>query len=375
MKILISVLILLLLLVACNAPQEDREIRADAPDSALTVLRASLAEGNAPLRQQPFGKRDFQPSIDGRGLKNAVAYGCYREGQAPWGPGPSDAEIREDLAIIVKHWSLIRLYNADDDTERILSAIADEPFDLRVMLGVWLENETDKPEIRGHNIDNVLRGIELANRYPDIVVAVNVGNETQVDWSAHRMAQADLIRYIRAVRDHVPQPITTADDYNFWNKPNSREVAREVDFIVTHAHPLWNGKTLTEAIPWLEKTLATLSRMHPDHRLVLGETGWATRYNADKVGSGQQGTLIRGDVSEAAQGRFLIALDDWIARQSGIVFLFEAFDESWKGGACQTGPEEVEKNWGVFYEDRTPKPSFETFISDKKQMNQEVENE
>ena len=37
-------------------------------------------------------------------------------------------------------------------------------------------------------------------------------------------------------------------------------------------------------------------------------------------------------------------------------FYFEAFDEKWKGGQH---PAEVEKHWGVYRSDRTPKPAGE----------------
>jgi hypothetical protein len=35
------------------------------------------------------------------------------------------------------------------------------------------------------------------------------------------------------------------------------------------------------------------------------------------------------------------------------IYIFEAYDESWKTG------ELVEKSWGLFYENRTPKFSFD----------------
>jgi len=117
------------------------------------------------------------------------------------------------------------------------------------MLGVWVENESKDPTHRENNISHVIRAMELANRFPKIIIAVNVGNEAQVFWSWHRMNQENLIRYIRAIRNNISQPVTTADDYNFWNKPESKQVADEVDFIVTHIYPLWNGKTLDAAIP------------------------------------------------------------------------------------------------------------------------------
>jgi exo-beta-1,3-glucanase (GH17 family) len=46
-------------------------------------------------------------------------------------------------------------------------------------------------------------------------------------------------------------------------------------------------------------------------------------------------------------------LMEW-SRSSGItVFLFEAFDEPWKGSP---DPLEPEKHWGIFTVDRKPKP-------------------
>jgi exo-beta-1,3-glucanase (GH17 family) len=188
------------------------------------------------------------------------------------------------------------------------------------------------------------------------------------------MKQQDLIRYLRVVREHSKVPITTADDYNFWNKPASREVAAELDFIVTHIYPLWNGKTLGNALPWFDKTFQQIKSYHPDQEIVIGEVGWATNYNAEKKGPDEQGTLIKGEVSLDAQYQFLVQLDRWIEENKITTFLFEAFDELWKGGE-KTGLNEIEKNWGVFYTNRKPKESFQRFLSTKKQTPTKMEDE
>ncbi len=321
-----------------------------------------LESDQAPARSKPFAEREFTPFIAGRWVGQAVSYGCYREGQAPGVIGPSSEEILEDLNIIVQHWSLIRVYNADDDTQRILEVIQEHDLPIRVMLGIWLENEDGRPAAKTANINNVLRGIELANRFPEIVAAVNVGNETQVFWSGHKLDQDLLIKYIRIVREYTAVPITTADDYNFWNKPESKEVAGELDFLVTHIYPLWNGKTLDNAITWLDATFNELKQAHPQKQIVLGEIGWATKYDPSKKGDGEQGTLIKGEVSVPAQSSFLLELDAWINENRVTTFLFEAFDEPWKGGGENTGPNEIEKNWGVFHADRTPKESFVNYL-------------
>jgi exo-beta-1,3-glucanase (GH17 family) len=320
-------------------------------------------------REEPFIIRQHDPYLDGEWIGKAVSYGCYRKGQAPGAKGPTKAEIFEDLQIISNYWNLIRVYNADDDSERILEVICDNDLPVKVMLGVWLENEKNHQKM---NQINTQRAIELSKRFPQIIIAVNVGNETQVFWSWHKMAMEDLVKYIREVRSKTKIPVTTADDYNFWNKPESRKVAEEIDFIVSHIYPLWNGKTLSESIPWLDSIYRGIDELHADKQVVLGEIGWATEYNAEKKGDGEQGSLVKGEVSVAAQGEFLRKLEIWSVENKVTTFWFEAFDEPWKGGGENTGTNEIEKNWGVFYENRTPKESFKNFIKQRNNLSKQI---
>jgi exo-beta-1,3-glucanase (GH17 family) len=331
--------------------------------SGLESLALELEAGRTRERQAPFVQRGFEPVLDGRWIGHAVAYGPHRRGQEPGGLDPSRAELLEDLRILARHWNLIRVYNADGNSLRVLELIREHKLPLRVLLGVWLEDETGKPDCAAANRGNVLRAIEQARAFPEIVLAVSVGNETQVDWAAHRMATGDLVRYIRALRDHVEVPVTTADDYQYWLLPASGTVAAELDFVTTHLHPLWNGRTLEEGLDWMDRILDGVRAVHPGRTLVVGETGWATRHDPESTGPGQQGTLIKGETSERAQGEFLIRLAAWVERDRVATFLFEAFDEPWKGGGERTNPRHVEKHWGVFREDRTPKSSFQAFLA------------
>jgi len=311
----------------------------------------------------PVSLRELSPYLKGKWIGEAISYGCYRQGQAPGVNGPSEKEILEDLNILSKHWNLIRVYGSDDDSERVLRVIYEYKLPFKVMLGIWLANESDHPEQEASNIAQVTRGIELANKYPDQVLAINVGNETQVFWSWHRMESKNLIKYIRQVREATTVPVTTADDYNFWNKPESRQVTSEIDFIVLHAYALWNGQQLGHAVQWTDSVYQDIKARYSDKTIVLGETGWATKYNADKKGPGEQGTLIKGEVGLKAQEVFINGLHEWVIDNQVTTFLFEAFNEPWKGGGEQSGPNEVEKNWGVFYEDRTPKESFSSYLN------------
>ncbi len=355
---MLCVVLLVSLASSCTLNKHNTET-SYSPDE-LRFLLESKQEIN---RFNTIVPRESDSWLHDKWIGAAASYGCYREGQAPGEKGPTKAEILEDLEIIAKNWNLIRVYNADDDTQRILEVIKESDVPIKVMLGVWLENEDNNPAARQSNIINVLRGIELANGYPDIVTAVNVGNETQVYWSGHRLNTDTLIRYIRVLREHTTVPVSTADDYNFWNKPESRKVADELDFVVTHIYPLWNGLTLDNTTLWLDKTYAEVKKLHPDKPVVLGEIGWATNYNPDKKGDGEQGSLIKGEVGLKAQETFLLELDTWVHKNSVITFLFEVFDESWKGGGASSGPDEIEKNWGVYYQDRSPKMSFINYLS------------
>ena len=352
------------ILFGCS--QEQAEMGSTDIDAEMKALRSKLESGEQFLREKPFALRNFNPYADGQWIGNAVAYGPYREGQAPGAKGPSDAELLADLQIIANHWNMIRLYGADGDTRRIVRLIDKHELPIKVIQGIWLEPEENDPIKREGNIKQVLLGVELTHRYPQVIAALGVGNETQVFWSAHRMDAEVLIRYMRAVRNSVTVPVTTADDYLYWNKPESKQVARESDFIFTHIHPLWNGKTLDVAVEWIAEIYNELQELHPDREIVIGETGWATDYNADKTGPGEQGTLIKGNVGLDAQEQFLIDVNGWIEDNRVTTFLFEAFDEPWKGGGPATPPNEVEKNWGVFNEDRTPKASFTRFLEHKK---------
>ena len=315
-------------------------------------------------KQDPFVPRKFDSFFGSEWIGNAVSYGFYRKGQAPGMKGPAEQEILDDLNIISQHWKLIRLYGSDMDSERVLKVIKENNIPVRVMLGVWLENETDDPERRKENAGEADKAIELANEYPGIVTSINVGNETRVFWSQHRIEQHILIDYIRRVRNKTSVPVTTADDYSYWLSPESREVADETDFIVAHIYSLWNGKTLDDAIEWMDRIyFRELKVLYPGKEIVIGEAGWATDFDRSKTGPGQQADLIKGEVSMEAQGDYLIQLNDWVNKSRVTTFLFEAFDEPWKGGGDSTGPHEVEKNWGVFYENRKPKESFSKLLN------------
>jgi exo-beta-1,3-glucanase (GH17 family) len=333
--------------------------------AALALLAVGLARAARPgdsRRQSPFVVRPFVVTDGERWLGDAVAYGPHRDGQRPGESTPSVAEVREDLEIMARHWRLLRIYGAVGTGDTVLAAIRASGLPLKVVLGLWLAAEDRRdstgrvlerfPAAREANRRELDATVRLAREHRGTVAAIAVGNETQVFWSHNRVAAQRLIEVIRQVRARTAVPVTTGDDYNFWNKPGSRAVAAECDFVFTHLHALWNGASLESAVPWIETQLAAIRALHPDREVVIGETGWATQRNDE----GDQGRLMRGALGEAEQARFVRELRAWLARTRVTTFTFEAFDENWKGGA---DPADVEKHWGLYRADRTPKPAAE----------------
>lgn len=305
--------------------------------------------------------RPFEPTVDGQRIYNAVCYGPHRDGQRPGEIQPSAEELLEDLRLMLPHWKLIRIYYSSEFAETFLTVIRENGIDVKVVLGTWIDPEERRDdagevlerfeEAVADNRREVDAAIRLANAFPEIVAAVSVGNETQIFWSAHRGPLDILIGHVRRVRGGVDVPVTVADDFNYWNKPESRKLASEIDFIMLHAHPMWNGLQVEDALDWQRDQLEDVKSMHPDRDVVIGETGWATSV----IDEGQQGELIKGKPGEAEQRLFYEAVREWAEAERQTVFFFEAFDENWKKG---THPEEVEKHWGLFRADRTSKAAM-----------------
>lgn len=312
------------------------------PLLAVSLLLAAC--GGTPSPAPEDTRRAFTPIAEG--LIHGISYGPFREGQRPGGPDPTPDQIAEDLRIIAQHWSMMRVYSSRGPTAHMLRIIREEQLPLKVMLGAWIAPD-DEPA----NAAEVEQAIALARAYPDIVVAVSVGNESQVFWSGHRTPQAILLKHLRAARAGIRQPVTTADDYNFWNKPEAAPVAAEVDFLLLHAYAMWNGISLEEAVPWTAGIVDDIQARHPTLPIVLGETGWATTLDPN----GDEIQHIKAPAGEAEQTRFHDAFKAWAAERKQPYFYFEAFDEPWKGS---DSPLEVEKHWGLFRVDRTPKPAM-----------------
>lgn len=289
----------------------------------------------------------------------AICYSGYREGQDPRQEiYPSYEEIREDLLILAKSWQVIRLYDCSQHAETTLRVIRDEGLDLKVMLGVDLAAEISNPHCpwgaefsqntlfanRQINSANVDRMIALANLHDNLVFAVSIGNEASVDWTDHMVPVARLVAYAKRVKKAVPQPVTFCDNYVPWTGKLD-PLAAELDFISVHTYPVWENIPIDHALEYTKQNYRSVVNHHPNKPVVITEAGWPTASNGRGIDP--------LNASEEAQAQYCQQLGEWALEGKILTFVFEAFDEPWKGSP---DPLEPEKHWGLFYVDRTPKP-------------------
>jgi exo-beta-1,3-glucanase (GH17 family) len=289
---------------------------------------------------------------------NAICYSGYREGQDPNRKRfPTVAQIREDLHLLARHWRLLRLYDCSLHAERVLQVIAEDHLPFQVMLGAWLGAEMNnfgcpwggtypEEQLEANQLENeaeLQRLITLARRHAHSVFSVAVGNEATVDWTDHYVPVPRMIEYVRRVKAAVPQPVTFCENYVPW-LGKLRDLVPELDFLSVHTYPVWEYKHIHEALDYTKHNVASVAALHPGKPIVITEAGWCTASNG-------RGMHAEHAVQEL-QAIYYQDLIDWTRAEGLLCFVFEAFDEPWKGAA---DPLEPEKHWGLFTVDRKPK--------------------
>ena len=289
---------------------------------------------------------------------NAICYSGYRAGQSPrTATYPSRAEIREDLLILKEHWRYLRLYDCSPHAETVLEVVRAEGLDFRVMLGLDLAAEVSNPHCpwgaefsdevlqanRKANASEVSRLTELAARYADIVFAVSIGNEASVEWTDHLVPVETLIGYVHDLRNEIDQPITFCENYVPWTYKLA-PLAEELDFISIHTYPVWEYRSIEDALQFTRENYQSVVDHNPGKPVIITEAGWATAAN----GRG----IEPHNASEELQAAYYQQLMDWTNEKQILTFIFEAFDEPWKGSP---DPLEPEKHWGLFDVHRRPK--------------------
>ena len=288
----------------------------------------------------------------------AICYSGYRVGQSPdSGCYPTYEQIKEDLLILHHHWNYIRLYDCSEHAETVLKVIAQEKLNFKVMLGAYIGAELNnfgcpwggiytKNELnrnKKENLKQIRKLILLANQYPDLVFSLSAGNEATVDWTDHFVPVDQVISYVRMIKKETKQPVTFCENYVPWYD-KLRKLVDEVDFISIHTYPVWEYKNIHEALEYTRQNYEGIASKYPNKPVIITEAGWATNSNGRGINP--------ENVSQEFQAIYYSDLMEWSEKKGILTFVFEAFDEPWKGS---TEALEPEKHWGLFTVDRTPK--------------------
>lgn len=328
------------------------------------ALAGALAAAPIARPSQEAAARFQQAAADlVAGEHVALAYSGFREGQHPdRGEGaanPSRDEIVEDLRILAGHGvRLVRLYDSGKNSREVINVIAEEKIPMRVLLGCWLRAEVSNhdrcawlnspipaEELAANRLENaseIGRAIALAHAYPRVIEAVNVGNEALVEWNDHMVPLDRVIAYVRTVKAAITQPVTVADNWAWWTTDEGKRLADEVDFLGVHSYPVWEGRAVPDGLSGTIRDVTSVRSAIPNRPIAILEAGWAS--TAKEFGK---------RASEAHQARYVTELLTWCQKTNTTVFLFEAFDEPWKGDPAN--PAGAEKHWGLWNVDRTPK--------------------
>jgi len=264
-----------------------------------------------------------------------LSYSPFRGTQTPLNSQTviSAAHIEDDLTRLAKITDCVRTYSVDYGQDQIAGIAAKHG--LKVLQGLWLSGHRDRNQYQ------IETAVALANKYPDTIRAVVVGNEVLL---RGEMSATELANTIRAVKARVKVPVTYADVWEFWLR--NRDVAAAADFITIHILPYWEDFPIpaSRAAAHVDAIRRQLVQAFAGKEVIIGEVGWPS------AGRMREGALP----SPAEQARVIQDVLALGKRENFRVNVIEAFDEPWKRALEGT----VGGHWGLL-DDATRQPKFE----------------
>jgi len=353
----------------------------------LPALMLLIACGNR-TEKTMSSKSISAEEILGNPAFQAISYSGYRGISRDI--QPTIPELKEDMKLLAAmDIKIVRTYNVYlDAVPNLLKAITelkeDDPnFEMYVMMGAWIDAKnawTDKPErIRDENSPRnekeIARVAALANKYPDIVKVIAVGNEAMVHWQSEYYVEPGIIlqwvNHLQKLKKEGKLPediwITSSDNFASWggggdeyHKEDLNKLIRSVDYISMHTYPMhdthynpdfWGvrenelgnsdeekieaalQRSLEYSVGQYQSVIDYMKSIGENKQVHIGETGWAT------ISNGQYGNEGSRATDEFKMGRYHDLIRKWSDEKKVSVFYFEAFDEKWKDAKNQQGSE------------------------------------
>lgn len=352
-------------------------------------VKTTKTTGNQPQTIKEVTAKDILGNPD----YLAISYGGYRE--ATREVQPTIDELKDDMKILsAMGIKILRTYNVQlQQASNLLKAISelkieDSNFEMYVMLGAWIDCKNAwTGEIPDHEVESeqnegeIARAAELANKYPDIVKIIAVGNEAMVKWATSYYVQPSVIlkwvNHLQELKKNGELPkelwITSSDDFASWgggdesyHTEDLENLIKAVDYISMHTYAYHNSHYNPEfwGVPEEEEQLSAIEKIDAamlrakefakaqykavsDHAksvgvnkpIHIGETGWATVSNGHY---GPTGSKATDEYKEAAYHEHM---RDWTNSEGISCFYFEAFNEQWKDAQNVHGSE---NHFGLF---------------------------
>ncbi|WP_426701199.1 glycoside hydrolase family 17 [Rhodanobacter sp. Col0626] len=272
-----------------------------------------------------------------------VSYAPFRQvGETPLDVNAyiSPERIDEDLRALSKRFDCVRTYSQGQG----LSAVPQiaERYGMKVLMGIWLGSD------RTMNAQQVRLGIATANKYPQVLRGVIVGNEVLL---RGELPSKELAGYLQQVRAAVDVPVTYADVWEFWLR--HPELAGSVDYLTIHILPYWEDQPVSpeRAVQHVATVYATVRQAFPGRTVMIGETGWPSAGRPRQAAS----------ASVVNEARYLREFLRYAATVSMPYNVIEAFDQPWK--RAQEGT--VGGYWGIFDAHARPKFAMQGAVTEE----------
>jgi len=301
--------------VAAATPAAPQCHSGPAAPPSVARLRAAMAQGRF-IAYEPTSLR----VIDGRA-------------------SDADADsIRADLTRLRERFDGLITYDAIHGAQQIPAIAAALKF-RALIIGVW--DPADAAQVDA--------ALEAAQRFPDLVVGISLGNEVLF---SHRSDPARLLALIARVRARAPAvALSTSEPFHVYDEPAAAAVLAQLDFLLLNVHPVFQpwfrDAPDGAAAQFVVNVLAKLA-LHACGPMLVKETGVPTAPES-------------AGFSEARQAGFYRELRRVLppGRTQAFAY-FAAYDAPWRAydatgvpGTPAVHPEEA--HWGLYDEARRPK--------------------